>query len=59
MTTVDRIEDRSKRTKLWYDLVGDDPHPAPDDLGKLPLHAPHDEGSRGALHEPPMAHARA
>ena len=32
MTTVERTEDRSKRTTLWYDLVGDDPHPAPDHL---------------------------
>ena len=26
MTAAERIEDRSKRTTPWYDLVGEDPH---------------------------------
>jgi hypothetical protein len=26
------MEERSKRTTLWYDLVLDDPHPAPEHL---------------------------
>ena len=29
MTTAPRVEERAKRTTLWYDLVLDDPHPPP------------------------------
>jgi phenylpropionate dioxygenase-like ring-hydroxylating dioxygenase large terminal subunit len=32
MTTTGRIEDRAKRTNLWYDLVLDDEHPLPEYL---------------------------
>ena len=32
MTTTYRVEERAKRTTLWYDLVLDDPHPPPEYL---------------------------
>ena len=32
MTTTHRVEERAKRTTLWYGLVLDDPHPPPEYL---------------------------
>ena len=32
MTTAHRVEERAKRTTLWYGLVLDDPHPPPEHL---------------------------
>ena len=40
MTTSERVEDRAKRTTLWYDLVLDDERPLPEYLReRVPYHA--------------------
>ena len=40
MTTSERMEDRAKRTTLWYDLVLDDERPLPEYLReRVPYHA--------------------
>ena len=60
MTTVERTEDRSKRTTLWYDLVLDDQHPAPDDLrARFPYSPGRPPSRRRPLHQPRLAPARA
>src|SRR5580700_2900211 len=41
MTTAPRVEERAKRTTLWYDLVLDDPHPPPEHLRERFIYEPH------------------
>jgi phenylpropionate dioxygenase-like ring-hydroxylating dioxygenase large terminal subunit len=40
MTTAPRVEERAKRTTLWYDLVLDDPHPPPEYLRERFIYEP-------------------
>src|SRR6202042_562530 len=40
MTTAPRVEERAKRTTLWYDLVLDDPHPPPGYLRERFIYEP-------------------
>ena len=41
MTTAPRVEERAKRTTLWYDLVLDDPYPPPEYLRERFAYEPH------------------
>ena len=57
MTTTQRIEERAKRTTLWYDLVLEDDHPTPPYLREhhrydpLTTHIPAERYTSRAFHE--------